>query len=105
MAGMCFSATASFSAASITAVIGVATLRQVNHPRELLLAAMPLIFAFQQAVEGALWLHLPAGGSSEAVAALSLSFLVFAEVLWPAYTAPAVLLIEPKRWRRQIFMP
>jgi hypothetical protein len=42
---MCFSATASFSAASITAVIGIATLRQVKHPRELPLAAMPLLFA------------------------------------------------------------
>ncbi len=98
---MCFSATASFSAASVTAVIGVATLRQVKHPRELLLAAMPLIFAFQQAVEGALWLRLPAGGGRESVAALSLSFLLFAKVLWPVYTAPAVLLIEPGRRRRQ----
>ena len=52
VAGMCFSATASFSAASITGVIGVATLRQVKHPRELLLAAMPLLFAVQQAIEG-----------------------------------------------------
>ena len=85
---MCFSATASFSAASITAVIGVATLRQVQHPRELPLAAMPLIFAVQQAIEGALWLQLSAARSKEAVAALSLNFLVFAKVLWPAYTNP-----------------
>ena len=96
---MCFSATASFSAATITGVIGVATLRQVKHPRELLLAAMPLLFAAQQAIEGALWLNLPAG--SDAVAALSFFFLVFAKVLWPAYVAPAVLLIEPDVRRRQ----
>jgi hypothetical protein len=51
------------------------------------LAAMPLIFAVRQAIEGALWLHLSAGSSKEVVAALSLSFLVFAKVLWPAYTA------------------
>ena len=98
---MCFSATASFSAASIIALIGVATLWQVKHPRELLLAAIPLIFAFQQAIEGALWLHLSVGSSGEAVAALSLSFLVFAKVLWPAYIAPAVLLIEPDLRRRR----
>jgi hypothetical protein len=96
---MCFSATASFSAAPITAVIGIATLRQVKHPRELLLAAMPLLFAVQQAVEGALWVSLPAG--SDAVAELSFFFLVFAKVLWPAYVAPAVLLIEPDVRRRQ----
>ncbi len=73
----------------------MATVRQVRHPREVPLAAMPLLFAFQQAVEGALWLQLPAAGSREAVAALSLVFLVFAKVLWPAYTALAVLSIEP----------
>ena len=99
---MCFSATASFSAASITAVIGVATLREVQHPRELLLAAMPLLFAVQQAVEGALWLQLPAGGGGDAVAALSLCFLVFAKAFWPAYVAPAVLLIEPDLRRRRV---
>jgi hypothetical protein len=99
---MCFSATASFSAASITGVIGIATLRQVKHPRELLLAAMPLLFAAQQAVEGALWLQLPAGAGRDAVAALSLCFLVFAKVLWPAYVAPAVLLIEPDLRRRPV---
>jgi hypothetical protein len=99
---MCFSATASFSAASITGVIGVATLRQVKHPRELLLAAMPLLFAVQQAIEGALWLKLPAGGGGDAVLVLSLGFLVFAKVLWPAYVAPAVLLIEPDLRRRRV---
>ncbi|MFY9643004.1 MAG: DUF6629 family protein [Rhodomicrobium sp.] len=97
---MCFSATASFSAASITAVIGIATLRQVKEPHELLLAAMPLLFALQQAIEGALWLQLP-GGNGGAAAALSLSFVVFAKVLWPAYTPLAVLLIEPDLRRRQ----
>jgi len=101
---MCFSATASFSAALFTAVIGVATLRQVKNPRELPLAAMPLLFASQQAIEGALWLQLAAGRSTEEVAALSFIFLVFAKVLWPAYVAPAVLLIEPGlRRRRALF--
>ena len=63
---------------------------------------MPLLFAAQQAVEGALWLQLPAGAGRDAVAALSLCFLVFAKVLWPAYVAPAVLLIEPDLRRRQV---
>ncbi len=100
-AGMCFSATASFSAASITAVIGVATLGQVKQARELPLAAIPLLFAFQQAIEGALWLRLPGSGGST-VAALSMCFLVFAKVLWPAYVAPAVLFTEPDVRRRRV---
>ncbi len=100
---MCFSATASFSSAALIAAIGIATVRQVKHPRELPLAAIPLLFAFQQAVEGALWLQLADAGSREAVAALSLAFLVFAKVLWPAYPALAVLPIEPDPRRRHAF--
>jgi hypothetical protein len=91
---MCFSATASFLAAVTTAAIGIATLKRVNHARELPLAAMPLLFAFQQAVEGFLWLQLT-GKSGGGVPALSLIFLIFAKALWPTYTALAVLLIEP----------
>ncbi len=98
---MCFSATASFSAAFVTAAIGIATLRQVQHPRQLPLASMPMLFASQQAVEGALWLQLSGGNGKEAVAASSLIFLVFAKVLWPAYTAFAMLLIEPDLRRRR----
>jgi len=98
---MCFSATASFSAAAFTAAIGVATLKQVKSWRELPLASMPLLFAAQQAIEGVLWLQLSAGSGGEAVATLSLSFLVFAKVLWPAYIALAVLPVEPDLRRRQ----
>ncbi len=98
---MCFSATASFSAASVTAAIGIATLRQIKHPRELPLASMPMLFAAQQGVEGALWLVLPGGNNGQAAAALSFIFLIFAKVLWPAYTALAVLAIEPDPRRRQ----
>ena len=100
-ADMCFSATASFSAASITALIGVATLTHIKHPRELPLAAIPLLFAIQQAVEGAIWLQLPGASNGQAAAALALIFLIFAKVLWPAYIAFAVLLIEPDLRRRR----
>ena len=98
---MCFSATASFAAASVTAAIGIATVRQVKSPRELPLASLPLLFAAQQAVEGTLWLVLPAVNNGRAVATLSLIFLILAKVLWPAYMAPAVLAIEPDPRRRQ----
>ncbi len=97
---MCFSATASFSVAAVTAAIGVAVLRRVREPRELPLAIVPLLFAAQQAIEGVVWLRLADGGGGE-VGALSFAFLVFAEVLWPTYAAVAVLLVEPDPRRRQ----
>lgn len=98
---MCFSATASFSAAAATAVIAVATLRHVKQPRDLPLATVPLLFALQQAVEGMLWLQLSDETGGGDVRPLSFVFLIFAEVLWPTYTAVAVLLVEPDRRRQR----
>jgi hypothetical protein len=99
---MCFSATASFSLAAATAVVGVATLYQVQQPRGIALAAVPLLFALQQAVEGLLWLELSGAGDRAAIAALAFAFLLFAEVLWPVYATLAVLLVEPDHRRRAI---
>ncbi|NNG03182.1 MAG: hypothetical protein HKM95_03670 [Inquilinus sp.] len=100
---MCFSATASFSLAATTAVIGIAALRQIRHPGEILLATVPLLFASQQAIEGALWLQLSGDSDGEQVAVLAFAFLLFAKVLWPALTPLAVILIEPDRRRRRVF--
>lgn len=50
-----------------------------------------------------LWLQLSGDGDSRTVAALSFTYLLFANILWPAYTAVAVLLIEPDPRRRRIF--
>ena len=55
---MCVSATTSFVAAGGIAVVGLATLRHVDHPRLVLFAAMPLLFALQQFTEGFVWLGL-----------------------------------------------
>jgi hypothetical protein len=63
---------------------------------------MPLLFAAQQAIEGEIWLRLSDGSSREIIAALSFGFLIFAKVVWPAYTSIAVLLIEPDNRRRQV---
>ena len=42
---MCFSAVASFVAAGVTGGIGVVSLARVKEPRELPLAAAPIIFS------------------------------------------------------------
>jgi hypothetical protein len=99
---MCFSATASFSLAATTAAVGFLTLRRIRRPQEFLLAIVPLLFASQQAVEGALWLQLTGAGSSGNIPALSLAFLIIAKVLWPGYGPLAAILIEPDRRRRPI---
>lgn len=101
---MCFSATASFSVAAVTAGVGVAALRHVTQTRELPLAAVPLLFAIQQAIEGLLWLRLGGAIGIGSVTQLATGFLIFAEVVWPAYAALAVLAVEPDRRRRQCLL-
>lgn len=98
---MCFSATASFATAAVTAAIGAVALGRVRDRHDIPLVVVPFGFAAQQAVEGTLWLLLDRGiGDGPAVAALSLAFLLFAEVLWPAFIPLAVLLDEPDPRRR-----
>ncbi len=98
---MCFSATASFATASVTAAIGAVAFASVREKRDFPLVVVPLGFAAQQAVEGTLWLLLDRGiADGPAVAGLSLAFLLFAEVFWPAFIPLAVLLDEPDPRRR-----
>jgi hypothetical protein len=56
---MCFSATASFIAFGVTGAIGLASVSRIRSSNELPLAAIPLVFASQQGIEGLLWLTLP----------------------------------------------
>lgn len=95
---MCFSATASFGAAGVLALAGSAALAKARKPREWPLAAMPLVFALQQGIEGLLWLTVPAG--HQAGRGLATAFALIALVLWPLLTPLAVGLAETtkRRW-------
>lgn len=97
---MCFSAPASFLAAGAIGAVGVACLAHTQSPREWPLAAMPLLFAFQQAIEGALWLTLPVAPDGPRATMLALVFLIFAKVFWPVYAPLTALLVEPDARRR-----
>lgn len=98
---MCFSATASFVTAGATAVIGIVCLVRAADRRELPLAATPLLFAGQQAVEGLLWLTLPQAPDGSVSSGLTVLFLLFAEVFWPAYAPIAAWLVETDPRRRR----
>ena len=96
---MCFSATASFSAGILLLGAGVLAVQFARGPRELPLAAIPLLFAVQQLIEGVVWLTF----RFEAPllnAAMTHAYSFFSHVLWPVYIPVAVLLIEPAGWRR-----
>ena len=107
---MCFSATASFSAGVALLGLGTLTLRSAlisplsAHQRgDLPFAAIPLLFAIQQLIEGVIWLTFRVDAPLlNSVMTHAYSF--FSHVLWPAYVPLAVWLIEPPGRRRQVLL-
>lgn len=97
---MCFSAGASFGAATALAAIGGLSVRSASSRSHLPLAAIPLLFAAQQASEGALWLVLDHASFGKSDTWIVRVFLFFALFVWPAYVPAAFLAIERVRARR-----
>jgi hypothetical protein len=101
---MCFSATASFSAAALLLGIGTLTLRSAlatGQRRALPFAAIPMLFACQQLIEGVVWLTF----SHKAPllnGVMTHVYSFFSHVLWPVYVPVAVLLMQPAGWRRRV---
>src|SRR5215469_1072918 len=76
---MCFSATVNFGGSAVLGAAGVATLTKVKHRRDLLFAAMPMLFAIHQFIEGFVWLGLD-GILSPAVAHnMGAAFMLYAQ--------------------------
>ncbi len=99
---MCFSAVASFGAGVILSGVGVLAARQVTEPNQSAFAAIPVIFAIQQFVEGFVWLSLTQESWAEWTRLSTFSFLFFAEVLWPMWVPLAMLLLEKDQRTRRI---
>jgi hypothetical protein len=99
---MCFSASASFTASAVLVTAGIVSLSVGNKRGQWAFAAIPLIFAVQQFIEGFLWLRLSGGDTAESVVPVARAYLVFAQVLWPLWVPLAVLLMEPLLQRRKV---
>jgi hypothetical protein len=100
---MCFSATADFTARAVLGVVGVATLREVKNRRELLLAAMPCLFAAHEFIEGFVWLGIDGKVSSRVMHNAGSAYMLFAQGLLPFLLPLSIVLIEPtKRQRRRM---
>ena len=98
---MCFSATANFIGSSVLGVIGVATLMEVKHRRELLFAAMPCLFSLHQFTEGFVWLGLDHRLSSVVAHDAGAAFVLYAQGLLPFLLPLGILLLEPTLQRRR----
>jgi hypothetical protein len=100
---MCFSATADFAGSAVLGTIGVATLREVKRPREMLLGAMPCLFALHEFVEGFVWLGLDGRLSQQVAHNAAAAFVLYAQGILPFLLPFSIYLIEPtKRQRRRM---
>lgn len=97
---MCFSASASFSAGIVLSVIGIASFKKVKAPSQIPFASIPLIFAIQQISEGFLWLALtdPAYDSMRQFS--TITFLFFAQVVWPIWVPFSIFKLEKDEKRK-----
>lgn len=99
---MCFSASTSFTAASVLLLMGIATIIKVSNPKQYLFAAIPLLFSLQQFVEGLLWIIIPKLGYSALTTNLTYLYLFFAEVTWPVWIPLSLLFLEENVIRKAL---
>lgn len=97
---MCFSATASFVAGTSLLAAGALTVSKAKEKAALPYAAIPLLFAAQQLIEGVVWLSFGFEGPALNEIA-TFAYSLFSHVVWPIYVPLAVLLLEPAPWRRR----
>ena len=85
--------------------MGVVTLKKVRHRRELLFAALPMLIAVHQFIEGFVWLGLDGILSSVVAHNMGAAFMLYAQGLLPFVLPLSVLLFEPDRKSRQRMLP
>lgn len=98
---MCFSAGASFAGGVIITAIGVATVRKVHKPSQILFSCIPLFFGLQQITEGMLWLTLPLSDFEGLRHVSTYMFLVMAQVIWPVMIPLSVLYMEDSEKKKK----
>lgn len=99
---MCFSATASFTVSAVLTAVGAVALAGSDRRTTHLLAAIPLLFAAQQAAEGVVWLTLADDHERLLHAVGTDVFLGFALAAWPTWFPLACLVGETRPARRRL---
>jgi ABC-type multidrug transport system fused ATPase/permease subunit len=100
---MCFSATADFAGSVVLGAVGVATLREVKDRREVLLAAVPCLFAVHEFIEGFVWMGLDGMLPQWVAHNAGSAYVLYAQGLLPFLLPLSVFLTEPtKRQRRRM---
>jgi hypothetical protein len=99
---MCFSSTASFSAAAFLGLSGAVALHRTKHTSHLMFASIPFLFSIQQVAEGVLWTAL-INDPGDYIQKFSMYvFLFFAQVVWTTWIPLSFFFMEKDRKRRKI---
>ncbi|MFJ6695358.1 DUF6629 family protein [Streptomyces sp. NPDC091272] len=97
---MCWSATADLVAGTVITAVGVAAVAvAARHPRDVPLAALPLLLGAHQIIEAVVWHH--DGGTGPA----TLAWSVIALPLLALWVPAAVLCAAPPSARRRLLVP
>lgn len=99
---MCFSATASFSAGAILAMISIVSFKKSTKQSEHFFAAIPLLFAVQQFAEGFLWLLLSNTSYPLWEKICVILFISIAHSIWPIWVPLSIQKLEPDRLAKQL---
>ncbi len=101
---MCFSAEASFTAATVLLPAGVITVNQAyrTNRQYLPIAALPLFFGLQQLFEGLVWTG-NALSSNSMVERYSMAYMFFSWLAWPVWVPFSTYFLEPCR-RRYVYL-
>lgn len=102
---MCFSATANFVGSGALGALGAVTLTRVKHRREVLFAALPILFAIHQLIEGFVWLGLQGTLSMTVAHDMGAAFMLYAQGLLPFLMPLSVFLFEPNAKSRKRMLP
>lgn len=100
---MCFSATASFAAATGLSIVSLLSIQKAHTKKIVPLAATPLFFAAQQLCEGIVWITLGAGNTASLLHTIgTYGFLFFAAFWWPIWIPLTLYIPESVHSRKKL---
>ena len=99
---MCFSAAASFTSSAIISSVGVAGEKRPIRPSQRVFASIPLVFGFQQLIEGILWVTLRSGKYPQLQDVSAHVYLIVALMAWPVIVPVAMYLMEDVASKKRI---
>lgn len=102
---MCFSATASFTAAALLVPAGIYCAKKATPLSKpyWAIGLFPLLFGVQQALEGLVWLALESN-DPQSIRYSALGFMLFSHFFWLFWVPIASAVLEPRGLKRNIFL-